>query len=242
MAGDYHTKGNLHPSSRQVRALCKNPDGSQDKIGGTTLLQVDAALRNGWGIDLDTRIGTAAPTWELFMQRINSGQGAILQGGYAPIHGTRFQGSETFRGNHAMFIAPGFVAMDPLCDGRRPGIYKFHGEPYPIDLLRRFAGALELTPGGAKLGLGKAWAAFTVPHLPPQYRVRIPKGTTFWLYDINTAGVVVGRRAQTTGGFSADCIGPRWYPWPGHGNVRLVRLTSGGRKGFGVETKWADEI
>jgi hypothetical protein len=179
------------------------------------------------------------------MARINAGQGAVLQGSYRVIDGTRFDAGGSFVGNHAMFVAPGFIAMDPLADGRRPGIYKFHGEPYPIDLLRRFAGELELTPGGSRLGLGYAWAAFTRDRVavPPRYRATLPPGTTFWLYTLDASGTrVVSRKLQTTGGFSATCDGPRWYPWAGHGNVRLVKLTSGGRNGKAIHTRYADQI
>jgi hypothetical protein len=249
MAADYDSLGTVRPSGRQVRNLCRNSDGSPDRTGGTTLPQIDEALRNGWGIDLDVRISTNRVTWDAFVKRINAGQGAVLQGGYSAIHGTRFSGDEDFEANHAMFIPPQFRAMDSLCDGRRPGIYKFNGEPYPIDLLRRFAGALDIRARSSdplkRLGVGYAWAAFTHDRVtaPPKYRAVFPKGTTFWLYTLDASGTrILSRREQTTGGFSADCEGPRWYPWLGHDLTRLVYLTEGARKGFGVHTKYADEI
>jgi hypothetical protein len=235
MAGQYDTCGAKLPTGRQVRYLTGDTDG------GTTLLQVDAALRKGYGIDLDTRIGTAALTWAQFSAYINAGRGAVLQGGYAPINDSRFQGSETFRGNHAIAVFPGWVAMDPLADGRRPGIYKYHGEAYPESLLRAFASQLDLG-NGSKSGM-RVWCGLTRDNATTwKAGIHPTTRTRFWVYTIHD-GVITGRTVDATAGFSANCTPPRAYRWPGSSVVSksLVQLTSGSRRDRYIESRYAKE-
>jgi hypothetical protein len=236
MAGQYDTCGAKYPTGRQVRFL------TGDTVGGTTLLQVDAALRKGYGIDLDTRIGSAALTWPQFASYINAGRGAILQGGYAPINDSRFQGSETFRGNHAIAVMPGWIVMDPLADGRRPGIYKYHGEAYPESLLRQFASQLDLG-NGTKAGY-RVWCSLTRDNATT-WRAGIHPTTgkfRFWVYTIRD-GVITGRTVDATEGFSAACTPPRAYRWPGSSVVSksLVQLTTGARAGRYIDSRYATE-
>lgn len=249
MAGDYHTCGSRGPSSAEglltgerVRYL------TGDKTGGTTLLQVDTALNRGWGIDLSTRIGAGRLTWNEFVNHINSGRGAILQGGYSAIQYTRFSGSRTFGGNHAIFVPPKWKAADPLADGRREGIYKYKGEPYPQYILKDFAGKLVLDPiTGRRLGYGYVWAALTKDNtsdIVHRWRVRVPAGT-FIRYRMHNS-IIQGYEKRRTGGFGAYCTAPRVYkaksglPFAAR---TLVKIESGAYKGWFVSaTRYAREI
>lgn len=243
MAGNYDSCGAKHPTGHQVRVL------TGDTIGGTSLQQVDDALRAGYGIDLDTRSGSAALSWARFAAYIDAGRGAILQGGYGPINDSRFQGSETFRGNHAVAVFPGWVVMDPLADGRRPGIYRYHGEAYPQSLLRAFASALVVNPKtGAKAG-SHVWCSLTRDNTavakPWRAVVHPAVGQTFERFGVYVVvnGVIVGRTMARTQGFSADCTPPRSYRWPALALTKsLVKLTTGSRKGQYINSAYAQEV
>lgn len=238
MAGNYDSCGAKHPTGHNVRVL------TGDTVGGTSLQQVDDALRHGYGIDLDTRAGSAALIWDDFRDRIDAGRGAILQGGYGPVNDSRFQGSETFRGNHAVAVFPGWVVMDPLADGRRPGIYKYHGEAYPQSLLRSFASQLVVDPAtGRKAGL-RVWCSLTRDNTVAWKATVHPKSGLFFVYSV-VNGVIVARKTVKTGGLSADCTPPRSYRWPSHVppvTKSLVKLLSGYRKGQYIDSAWAKEV
>lgn len=142
-----------------------------DTVGGLTLAQIDSALNTHTSVRLETFYRLP---WTDFIDRIDSGEGAVLQGWYAPIAQTGFDAGDGFIGNHALFVPPRYKVMDPLADGRRPGIYQYHGETYPKDLLREFAGDLNIGVGRiARLGQGRVYASFsqriaTVPGtIPP---------------------------------------------------------------------------
>lgn len=241
MAGDYHTCGSKRPTGKRVREL------TGDKLGGTTLLQVDAALNVGWGINLDTRIGGYRLTWNEFQQKIAAGRGAILQGGYSAIQYTRFSGSRTFGGNHAIFVPPRFKAMDPLADGRRDGIYKYHGEIYPLSLLKDFAGRLMLDPvTGRKLGYGYVWASLTKDNTSDtvyNWRVSVPKGTFIRYFTHN--GIIIRHQTYKTGGFSALSSSPKVYrakaglPYKAR---TLVLIKTGAYTGWLIGARYAEEI
>lgn len=233
MAAADDTCGVKHPTSSQVRGW------TADTSGGTNLAQVDQALRTFAGVDLDVRYRLP---WFEFIRRVNGGAGAILQGWYKPIRDSRFRGSESFAGNHAIYVNPGLVAMDPLADGRRAGIYKYVGEAYPERLLRDFAGGLNI--GGSTyraLGDGLCYAAFTRDN-EPAYKAVVRAGT-YGVYNV-VNGVIQppGARVATTGGFSATCTAPRLYSWAGHTSQSLVRLTSGSHSGQYIRSSWAKEV
>lgn len=133
-----------------------------DTVGGLNLSQIDAALNAHLSIDLDTHYQLP---WSTFVDRINAGAGAVLQGWYAPIAYSKFDAGNGFKGNHAIFVPPNWGVMDPLADGRTTGVYKYHGEVYPQLLLKDFAGRLNV--GGStytELGSGLCYAAFTHDH------------------------------------------------------------------------------
>lgn len=232
MAGSY---------DRQVAKLvtgCAVRKATGDTVGGTTLAQNDDALRSLTGVDLDTRYRLP---WADFASKINAGRGAVLQGWYQPIASSKFDAGGGFTGNHAIFVPPGWGAMDPLADGRRAGIYKYHGEAYPQSLLKAFAGRLNVAPiGYSALGDGLVYAAFTRDNTKT-YRALLPTGA-FWVYTV-VSGRITGRTAQTRGGGSAvPCTGPRLYPWTGHSSKSLVMVTKGIYVGRYVSSQYAQEI
>ena len=167
MAAARHTRG-------------KNPAGSApwyprpsdlrtrtgDRVGGTTLAQADSVLIKAYGINLDVEYGI---DWAEFRQRVTSGAGAILQGSYDAIYKTKWSGSNTFRGNHAVYVNEvrwnasydrwEWLWYDPLLDGRRSGMLK--GPQWvPDSIVRRFAFGLMITDN-RKIPFGKAYAALT---------------------------------------------------------------------------------
>lgn len=229
MAADYHSLGKIQPTGCAVRV------GTGDLVGGTTLAQVNFALEQHWKISLDIRYRM---TWATFAKWIESGKGAILQGGYGPIADSRFDAGGGFRGNHAVFVPPDWHVMDPLADGRRPGIYRFHGEAYPQSVLKSFAGRLQLSPDGAFLGSGYVYAAFTRDN-EASYRASV-SARGFWLYTVGPDNLVKHREWVHTGGFSASCMPPHAYLWPKTGKAyALVRLTGGSRAGFYIPSNFA---
>lgn len=136
-----------------------------DTSGGTTLAQNDAIFNRLYGINFDVRFNLP---WGDFVALIKAGRGAVLQGSYSAFHGTHFDASGTFTGNHAVYINEmrynavkkhnEFLMYDPLADGRRN---LYHG-PVWIDeiTLKKFAGGL-LVSAGRRVGFGRCWAMFT---------------------------------------------------------------------------------
>jgi hypothetical protein len=240
MAGEYDTCGHQTPTGRYVRVL------TGDSSGGTTLNQVDQALRKGYGIDLDTRVGSASVDWAYFRAQIIRGKAAILQGGYGPINDSRFQGSETFRGNHAITVLPGWVVMDPLADGRRAGIYKFHGEAYPETLLRNFASQLVVDPETGRKAGTRVWCSFTRDNTTTWRAVVKPApGHLYPIYFYTvTNGLIRSRSLKGTHGIDATCTAPRLYraaPGVAIPSKSLVKLTSGVHKGVYIQSQFAKE-
>lgn len=239
MAADYDSLGKIRLNPNQVRIW------TGDTSSGTTLGQIDQALRTHVGVDLDTQYRLS---WSTFASRIDQGQGAILQGWYRPIRDSRFAGSETFGGNHAMFVPPGWGVMDPLADGRRTGIYKYHGEAYPQSLVRSFAGKLNVGGSSYKaLGDGLVYASFTRDNTTTEHwraTVRPLTGDKYRVFGVYTItnGVVTGTGTARTGGFTASCTPPRLYPWAGHTSQSLVRLLDGGRAGLYIRSSFAREV
>ena len=237
MACDDDTCGIRKPSSSQVRFW------TGDTSGGTNLAQVDAALRANTPTDLDVRYRYP---WADFVRRVNAGASAILQGGYAPIRDSRFRGSETFGGNHAIFVTPRLVAMDPLADGRRPGLYKYHGESYPESLLRLFAARLNVSglDSYIPLGDGLVYAAFTRDN-DVTYVAHANPGTTFTRYFV-TNGKVTGHQTRVTKtGWTLPCSPPRLYPnYAMTLRVSLVQLHKPGSSmdGWWVNAKYVRTI
>lgn len=140
-----------------------------DTSGGTNLAQAEAVAKKAYGVDLDVQQGIS---WGTFRTNIKKGRGAILQGSYYKWQGTVYDGSRAgFNGNHAVYVNEvryntsksryEYLVYDPLWDGRRSNIHK--GPMWvPESWLKVFAGYLNLSNTGTRrLGVGKAYAAFT---------------------------------------------------------------------------------
>lgn len=232
---------------RQVAMImtgCAVRNRTGDTSGGTTLSQVDSALNSGWKSDLSLHYGLP---WADFAKMIDSGMAGVLQGWYAYIadmHGGKFDAGNGFRGNHAVLVLPGWIVMDPLADGRYPGVYKYHGEAYPQDMLRRFAGAVNLSSVGYRpLGEGLVYAGMTRDRVH-DYKLHLGTGS-FWVYVLGTDGKAAGRKTHP--GFSANtstsCTPPKWVPGnstspppPGYQDAgtkghSMVLVTAGSLKG-----------
>lgn len=222
---DFDTLGAKRPSGGAVRTLCKNPDGTPDRTGGTNLQQNDTAALNGWGVNLAT---VYRLPWADFAKKIDAGCGAILQGWYNPIANSRFDAGNGFRENHALAVPPSWKGLDPLADGRYSNVYKYHGEPYPKALLRDFAGKLNLS-GDPRLyrplGAGLVYASFTRDNVHTYHLSFL--GGAFFVYTLK-AGVITGRKSVTFGQpTGAPCSAPAFHSWPGHPRRSLVQITAG---------------
>lgn len=252
MAGDYDTCGATVLTGARVRQDSNEPV-PDPASPGLNLSQVDASL-NRHGIDLDTRYKYP---WDQFAARIDAGQGAILQVSYAPIADSRFDAGGGFRGNHAIFVPPRWKVMDPLADGRRSGVYKFHGEAYPESLLRAAAGELVIgtdTNGrDIHVGAGFVYAAFTRDNtVPVVWKVSIhpappAKKKAFWRYFLDAQGHVKPHRPSdlhATGGFTAACSRPVWKTTAAGAAYRLVQINDpkSGFNGWWVSASFAKEV
>lgn len=242
-ACDDHTCGKEKPSSSQVRFW------TGDISGGTNLAQVDDALKDHTGCNLDVRYRYP---WSEFMRRINGGASAILQGWYAPIRDSRYSGSQTFGTNHSIWVPPGLAVMDPLADGRRPEIYKYKGEVYPEALLRKFAGKLNLSGNPdlyRPLGDGLCYAAFTRDN-DAEYRVTIrpldhDAFRKYVRYFLSATGRILGHETRRTQGFQIDASPPQLHVTKsGNARVSLVQLRKVGSPydKWYVSSRWAEEV
>lgn len=229
---------------RQVRLLCTGAQVRRNssepvpdpRSPGLNLAQIDASLRDGWNVDLDVHYRMP---WADFERQINAGRGGILQGWYAPIADSQYDAGNGFRGNHAVFVPPGWGAMDPLASGKG-SLYQYAGAPYPLPMLREYAGRLNVAPSGySALGLGLVYAAMTRDRAGTW--VFTVGATKLGVFTIGPNGVISHVRIATTGGFNALCTPPRTYVWPGHTPQRLVRLINGSHAGWYVRAQHAEE-
>lgn len=217
---------------RQVKKIVEGEDVRRrtgDVSGGTTLAQVDAAVRSLTGVDLDVYYRLS---WSSFVAKVEAGRYAILQGWYAPIADSRFDAGNGFRQNHAVGVPPDWRVQDPLADGRYPGVYKYANETYPKSLLRAFAGKLNIgTTDYRALGDGYVYAAFTKDRVST-YTLKFHAGQRFFVYNLGPDGRITGRtvHAAYSQDTSAACSVPIFYGW-GHSGKMLVRMFAGGLKG-----------
>lgn len=175
MGADYATCGAVHVSGAKVRSLTNEPV-PDPRSPGLTVTQVQEALG-----DLGVSVTTfAKASWAQVEAWIDEGRFVGLAVQYAVIRTTRFSGDPAFYGGHAIGVPPGWEAVDPLCDGRRIGIYRYQHEAYPRDLLKRAAGAFRVTRKradgstyAAELGLGYAQGWYTTAHPAPGPQVPV---------------------------------------------------------------------
>ncbi len=220
-----------------------------DHSGGLNLAQIDQALQTHENIDLDVRYRLPFDT---FWARVAAGSGAVLQGGYGPIAASKFDAGNGFRGNHAIFVPPGFGAMDPLADGRYSNVYRYHGEAYPHDLLKAFAG--KLLVGTDELGFGLVYAAFTADRVTDWYvTVRPTAGQTYRAFTRYVLGpttgtpsrVITGAYQRRTKGFRLKCSAPFQVWNRGKQTKRsVVQIIQPGTSmtGWVLSSSWADEV
>jgi hypothetical protein len=225
MAADYATCGVTHPSGAQVRNRTNEPIPDPHSPG-LTIGQVADALAT-LGVQVTT---FARFSWGTVEELVDAGHYVSLCGGYAVIRPTRFTGDPAFYGNHQIGIPPGWEAQDPLCDGRRTGIYRYHAEPYPRSLLRSFAGAFRVQTGN--LGVGWAQGFYTTSHpgaTPP------PTGG-----DVAIAAAGIG----LTSGYVIDLpLGQPFYDAP-NGKVitKLSKAAAVAFTGYPVTGGWSSVI
>lgn len=179
-AASYATCGTKHPTGAQVRNLTNEPIPNPSSPGLTIIQVADALAKLGITVTPFTRLA-----WSAVQSLRAAGHGISLCGGYSVLRTTKYTGDPGFYGNHQVWYPPSGATMDPLCDGRRAGIYKYHGEVYPDALMAKFAAALRVnTPHGSVL-LGPGWAQgfYTLAHpasvpVPGTHTLNIATGTT----------------------------------------------------------------
>lgn len=181
MALDRETLG----KKTSTGAIIRNWTG--DTVGGTRQQQVADAIERAYNVELDVVTPIAINT---AMARLDKGEGMMLAGQEGATHGTKWQASETFTGNHQWYInerrktstSHEHLVYDPLADGRRAGIAQspfWIPESYVLDFAKR----LDVDGNGHRLGPGLFYAVFThdtEPHLVLRY-----------------GGVAIGRSAKT---------------------------------------------
>lgn len=216
------TGGTKQPTGADVRALCRNDDGTPDRTGGTRASQNVDAARRGWNVTLDARVMPFEDAWTLGA-RADAAVSVSIS--YAVIANTQFDGSPGFTGLHQVILSGGQV-YDPLADGRRPGIPNAP-DKWPKDLLRRAAGKY------AGVGVGRASVVIARAPLvkPKRYSVLFTPGAFF------TYGTAANSRARDDGftkTTSAPCSAPFLIPWL-TGKKRVVTITAGRLAGKWVE-------
>lgn len=173
-----------------------------DHSGGLNLAQIDGALASHWPT-VAFNVRYRLP-WTTFEKMIDAGYGGSLSLYYAPIAASRFDAGRGFRGNHQVFVPPGWTVMDPLADGRYGEAYRYRGEVYPRSLLRYAAGLLNLSPTGyAKLGDGLVYAGLTRDRLM-NYSLHFDGRESFWVYRVANGRILDGKRGRYAKKFSAD--------------------------------------
>ena len=223
---DAHTAGKTLLTGREVRAHTNEPVPDPNSPG-LNLPQVDWSVigLTGGKVNLDTRIWIPTPIAEAL---IVDGRWAVVQvlRGVLVDHGFL----EGFRGGHAITVhtsADGIpIFGDPLVGHYIRGSWSS---------LWAAASALIHQPGRANVSLTR--------DLTPDYRVSVPAGSEFVLFNV-TNNVITGSNELTTpGGVHQPCTPPRWYDWPGpRTGRRLAEITAGPRKGLFVHAKWTYEV
>lgn len=219
------TNGVWHPTGRTIRGW------TNDVLGGLELGQCERAieLRNR-GLRIVTTVLTKAE----YLAKRKAGYGMVLLGGYNVIGDSRFSGQPGFTGNHAIYVSPQDV-QDPLADGRRPGIYKYHGEDYPQAIIDRFAHDLKIPVDNHGTFRLAGSNHFEVSYLfvgkddPGELWEVVVEPGNVGRYPVNTATLsVLGPPKDTN--VKAEtirhCTKPRTYKY-GRETRRLVRVVNG---------------
>lgn len=223
---DAHTKGAIKLSGRAIRLASSEPI-PDPASPGLNVGQVDAAiyrLTNG-RVNLDT-VDPRVMTRAALKARVVAGAWVNLAVKRAVLVDRGMGGSNGFRGAHDVTVHcnPGDstpVIGDPLV-------------PYYI----RSSWDAVLDAAQAVTASGLIFASFT-RDLIPEYRVVMSgPDRSFWRYFLDS-GQANRRTVSRTDGFSAACTPPRYFP--GRYARRLVQLTTGSRKGWWIDARWAEE-
>ena len=254
MTVSHATGGRANPSASEVRALCRDKDGSPDTTAGTSLPQVADAVAKGWDVDLDVRMPMRFDAmWE---RLADPAYIAIAQVRYVVFHGNPVYALKRRNDiNHAIVVRRRedmIEVFDPLADGRAPRIPRAP-VPIPASLLRTAAARLNFRQGGeAPLGDGLIYVGFarapagqpaaqpagvespttTSMTLPTRKRVRFATDA-FFVYDVRG-----GRATREARRFSKKTGAPGEDPVRiefNHRGRRLVKITGGGLAGRYVE-------
>lgn len=203
-AVSHATGGVVHPTGRTIRGW------TGDTLGGLELSQCDRAVTAH--TDVEPMTGTW--THDQFYDYLAAGWHAILLGGYAPIEASRFSGQPNFFGNHAIWVPRGLGAGDPLADGRRSGIYRYHGESYGAAIINQFAAALRdstghnVGPNHFEASLIRSTGLSSGTTVTADHEVAVVKTSTLRKYDVDFANRwVLSGSWHSTGGFTARCTG-----------------------------------
>jgi hypothetical protein len=165
---DFVTCGHRTATGAHVRELTGDFDG------GTVLSDVSRAVANGFHVEFDRNTAKFASV----IRALEAGRGVTLCGSSIATHGTEFQGSLTFTGNHQWALTDirtnpdsggrEILVFDPLADHR---FEKVDTAPswIPVDIVRAFAGNLDFRSKQEikddkprrPLGLGRATYAVT---------------------------------------------------------------------------------
>jgi hypothetical protein len=220
MAVDDRTCGVQRPTGNQIR------DWTGDHSGGLELDACDLAVTNHLHINFITKV----MTWATFTGLLASGNGAVVIGGYGPIARSKFSGQDGFTGNHGIYVPPSHKVMDPLADGRRAGVYKYHGEVYPLDLIHQFTSALRVKGGGTAGSNHVECSYIHIPTAPAPapttHRATVKKGSV-WFYSLHADGSVASRHSVQTGGFQGQCTPPTRHRWAGYKSRAMVQMRTG---------------
>lgn len=160
-AASYSTCGAVNVTGAQVRASTNEPIPDPASPGLNIIQVTDALAKFGVTVTPFTRM-----SWADVTALRAQGHAFSLCGQYSVLRTTKFSGDPNFYGGHQVYYPPSGKTQDPLCDGRRAGIYKYHGEVYPDDLMERFCGAFRVLVAGHETDIGIGWAQgfYTTSH------------------------------------------------------------------------------
>jgi hypothetical protein len=241
MALDRDTEGAHTTTGARVRYL------TGDHSEGTTLPQVDVALRKGWPPEdhLDVQMRTAF--FDL-VEEVARGSGAIVQGGYRAFHNDapELVGSTGFFGNHSIYLNEVKIVesynrinldrsqayiYDPLWDGRRTWIPDERFRWVPLRLIYNFCAALDLGGNWGLLGHGYAYAGLTKRTPPLDPTIPPPKPIVKIVYGENTMIVSGGIKVSSSHGMALK-KGQPLYREPKTGAPVVTKMSVAARVPF----------
>ncbi|HEY3544868.1 MAG TPA: hypothetical protein VGK17_02110 [Propionicimonas sp.] len=228
--------GRKRPTPDLIHALVPNAQETNPTTPGWSMPDLVRAM-SLYGVGFANRSGDG---WAAVLAWLKAGHYVVLQGDSDQFGNATCSGS--FDGDHAIGVHPNNRTVDgqrewwindPICPAGR-----WEREA----VLQRYA---------VKLAASVYFGVFSqpVPSVPVRWRfamrplVATPtRPRRFYVYTV-TAGKITGRTLDSTLGFTAACTAPKAYPWVGvHSPTRLVKLTSGSRRGLWVDARWAEEI